>query len=195
MERFRPVAEPAEIFARLKEKFGDALVEFVPAATPYIVVKSESLRDVCLHLRTEGFGSLLCLSGLDTKGMKVSTKPLPADAPKTAKPEPSVEEIAVVYHIESMASGERIALRVGLDRTSPRVASVADIWKVANWHEREAYDMFGIIFEGHPNLTRILCPDDWQGFPLRKDYVFPTVYGEVPHARRVSGGEAVERDK
>jgi NADH-quinone oxidoreductase subunit C len=62
-------------------------------------------------------------------------------------------------------------LRVVLDREKPEVPSLSGIWKTADWHEREAYDFFGIQFTGHPNLTRILLPADWEGHPLRKDYV------------------------
>ena len=58
----------------------------------------------------------------------------------------------------------------------PEVPSVSGVWGIANWHEREAYDMFGIRFMGHPNLVRILCPDDWEGYSLRKDYEFPLEY-------------------
>ena len=58
--------------------------------------------------------------------------------------------------------------------------SVVRFWPAADWHEREAYDMFGIVFDGHPDLRRILCADDWEGFPLRKDYVFPREYHGIP---------------
>jgi len=63
-----------------------------------------------------------------------------------------------------------------VERADPRIPSVADLWPAAEWHEREAYDMMGIVYEGHENLRRILLPDDWEGFPLRKDYVPPKSY-------------------
>lgn len=137
------------------------------------------IRAVARNYHDRGFTSLICLSGVDTLGKKGETVP----------------RIFVVYHLENMTTGEKTVLRVELDREKPRVPTVSDIWKVANWHEREAFDMFGIIFEGHPDLTRILCCDDWVGHPLRKDYVFPTHYRDVPHARRVSGGEASLHEK
>jgi len=74
------------------------------------------------------------------------------------------------YHLLSLDRKERLRLRVRLPGAEPVVASVTPVWPTANWHEREACDLFGIRFEGHPDLTRILMPDDWEGHPLRKDY-------------------------
>jgi len=74
------------------------------------------------------------------------------------------------YHLLSLDRKERLRLRVRLPGAEPVVASVSAVWPTANWHEREAFDLFGIHFEGHPDLTRILMPDDWEGYPLRKDY-------------------------
>jgi NADH-quinone oxidoreductase subunit C len=74
------------------------------------------------------------------------------------------------YHLLSLDRKERLRLRVRLPGAEPVVASVTPVWPTANWHEREAFDLFGIRFEGHPDLTRILMPDDWEGYPLRKDY-------------------------
>ncbi len=84
----------------------------------------------------------------------------------------------VVYNLWSMRHNYRFFLKVFLPDTEPRVASLTDLWQGANWMEREAYDLFGIDFVGHPNLEKILTPDDLDGFPLRKD--FPLTY-EVPH--------------
>jgi len=74
------------------------------------------------------------------------------------------------YHLLSLDRKERLRLRVRLPGGEPVVASVTSVWPTANWHEREAFDLFGIRFDGHPDLTRILMPDDWEGYPLRKDY-------------------------
>jgi NADH-quinone oxidoreductase subunit C len=74
------------------------------------------------------------------------------------------------YHIVSHTYKERIRLRVLLDGESPAVDSITPIWPSANYYEREVFDLFGIRLEGHPNLRRIMLPDDWQGYPLRKDY-------------------------
>jgi NADH-quinone oxidoreductase subunit C len=76
----------------------------------------------------------------------------------------------VVYELTSMTYRRRIRLEVAVTAEDPTVQSVTSVYPTADWQEREAYDMFGVIFEGHPNLTRILMPDDWEGFPQRKDY-------------------------
>jgi len=185
------------IYDSLKEKFGEDVIELVDTTTPYIEVKASKIREIALCCREDGYDSLICLSGLDTKGQRAETKPLPADAEKGTKPAVPEEAIAVVYHLARTAPGETkpmFALKVTLDRNNPKVDSIHDIWRVADWHEREAYDMYGITFEGHPNLTRILCPDDWVGWPLRKDYIFPTEFHGVPHERWPSGDESEERE-
>ncbi|RMH57524.1 MAG: NADH-quinone oxidoreductase subunit C [Candidatus Hydrogenedentota bacterium] len=188
-----PLTPEEELFRALKEEFGEAIRELVSAASPYIVVEPARIRDVAFHLRDAfGFDSLMCLSGIDTLGQKHSTKPLPPGSPRSAKPEPIGEEIAVVYHIGSVTTRRKVALRAPLDRRTPRLPSVSSVWKVAAWHEREAFDMFGIVFEDHPNLTRILCPEDWVGHPLRKDYEMPKRYAAWEHARRPSAAELAE---
>jgi len=85
---------------------------------------------------------------------------------------PESGEFEVLYHLYSFETKEELALKVRVPRDAPTVVSVAGIWDGANWHEREAYDLFGIVFEGHPNLRRIMMTDDWVGHPLRKDYVY-----------------------
>ncbi len=76
----------------------------------------------------------------------------------------------VVYHLYSIKLNHRVRLKVKIPASNPRIDTVTNIWKTADWHEREAYDMFGIIFKGHPNLQRILTPEGFEGHPLRKDY-------------------------
>jgi NADH-quinone oxidoreductase subunit C len=83
---------------------------------------------------------------------------------------PSSPRFQLSYHIVSHTHKERIRLRVLLDGNSPAVESITSVWPSANFYEREVFDLFGISFEGHPNLRRIMMPDDWQGHPLRKDY-------------------------
>lgn len=89
-------------------------------------------------------------------------------------------ELVSVYHLIKISDNadraEEVRLKVFLPREDPRVPSVYWIWKGADWQERETYDMYGIIFEGHPNLKRILMPEDWVGFPLRKDYISPDFF-------------------
>jgi NADH-quinone oxidoreductase subunit C len=74
------------------------------------------------------------------------------------------------YHLLSLERRARLRLKVRLAGADPVVPSMVPVWPAANWHEREAFDLMGIRFEGHPDLTRILMPDDWEGYPLRKDY-------------------------
>jgi NADH-quinone oxidoreductase subunit C len=84
---------------------------------------------------------------------------------------PDTGQMEVIYTLYSIPFHVTLHLRVMLNREKPEVQSLSSIWKTADWHEREAYDFFGIQFLGHPNLTRILLPADWEGHPLRKDYV------------------------
>lgn len=74
------------------------------------------------------------------------------------------------YHLVSITHGVRVRLRVRVPEIDPVAESVTPVWPTANWHEREIFDLFGVRFEGHPDLTRILLPDNWEGYPLRKDY-------------------------
>jgi NADH-quinone oxidoreductase subunit C len=80
------------------------------------------------------------------------------------------QRLHVVYHLLSMTYRRRIRLEVALDIDDPHLPSVVEVYPTADWHERETWDMFGVIFDGHPALTRILMPDDWDGHPQRKDY-------------------------
>jgi NAD(P)H-quinone oxidoreductase subunit J len=90
------------------------------------------------------------------------------------------KELVSFYHLIRVTDNadrpEEVRLKVFLPRDNPRVSSVYWIWKAADWQERESYDMFGILYEGHPDLKRILMPEDWVGWPLRKDYVSPDFY-------------------
>jgi len=83
---------------------------------------------------------------------------------------PSEPRFEVVYHLHSVSRNERVRLKCLLAGQNPEIDSATAVWRSANWHEREAFDMFGIHFRNHPDLRRILMPDDWDGYPLRKDY-------------------------
>ncbi len=83
---------------------------------------------------------------------------------------PQEPRFEVVYHLLSISNKERVRLKVRLDGGSPAVDSVTSIWPAANYFEREVYDLFGVRFTGHPYLRRLLMPEDWEGYPLRKDY-------------------------
>jgi len=118
-----------------------------------IVVPREHIRRACEFLAAEPSLKFAYLSDITT----VDRFPL----------EPRFE---VNYHLISIENKMRLRLKVRLAGSDPNLLSVTPVWPTANWHERENFDLFGIRFEGHPDLTRILMPDDWEGFPLRKDY-------------------------
>jgi NADH-quinone oxidoreductase subunit C len=150
---------PEEIHKRLQDQFGENILEFNgEAPDPWVKIKPERTFEISKFLKQNSelaFDSLMCLSGMDYG----------ADS-----------NLGVVYSLYSMKNKHRITLRVDLPRDNPKVPSVETIWRTADWHEREAYDLFGIHFEGHPDLRRILCPDDWEGYPLRKDYIVQEYY-------------------
>lgn len=162
---------------RLKKKFGDKITGANSQnLDPWIEVAPAALADVCLYLRDEKdlrFNYLNCISGVDY---------LEPDPKKAAKVDwqPHTE---VVYHLWSLTHKHSLVLKVILPRWKgdvegelPEVPSVAAIWPTADWHEREVYDLSGVRFVGHPALRRILCPEDWVGHPLRKDYEMPLEY-------------------
>lgn len=165
------------VVEELKSKFGSAVVDTqLEGVDPWIEVTVEGLRDICRHLRDAPelrFDYLSCVSGVDY----LHTDPKKA---QKAEWEPHVE---VVYHLFSMTHKHSLVLKIKLPRWKdnksgqlPEVPTVSDIWSTADWHEREVYDLSGIWFVGHPNLRRILCPEDWVGHPLRRDYEMPLEY-------------------
>ena len=91
---------------------------------------------------------------------------------------PAEPRFEVVYHLHSVENNERLRLKCRLAGDAAEIDSVTSVWRSANWHEREVFDLFGIVFRGHPDLRRIMLPDDWEGHPLRKDYpVYGNKYG------------------
>ncbi|MBI4418216.1 MAG: NADH-quinone oxidoreductase subunit C [Ignavibacteriales bacterium] len=91
-----------------------------------------------------------------------------------------LKRFGIVYNLYSLKNKHRIRLKTFVDEDHPHVASVATVWETANWHERETYDMFGIVFDGHPDLRRIYMPDDFEYFPLRKDFPLMGIPGSIP---------------
>jgi NADH-quinone oxidoreductase subunit C len=164
---------PEAILRILQETFADEVVELVPEGVhPHAVVKPERWHDIALFLRDDerlGFDWLRSISGVDHIEDKLLTAVY--DLHATGKPDQPGE----LWHVRN-----EIAVKVRADRDNPHIPSVADVWPTANWHEREAYDLLGITFDGHPDLRRILCCDDWVGHPLRKDYEFPAEYHGIP---------------
>jgi len=101
----------------------------------------------------------------------------------TAVDWPARNVIELVYHLTSYVTGHELTVRAQVPRQDPKLPSVVDLFPVADWLEREQYDLLGVVFEGHPELRRLLMPDDWQGFPLRKDYVEGKFYRGMPTSR------------
>ena len=164
-----------EIFGLLKEKFGDSIIELngdKPTA-PLLVINALEVDKVCMYLRDNSellFDSLLNLSGVDdANGEKIKDE--------NGNEVINGGNLSVYYHIESTKLKHKLTIKVSTEREKPEVASLTEIWKCADWHEREAYDMYGIVFLNHPDLRRILMPYDWEhGYPLRKDYKNPEFY-------------------
>jgi len=148
-----------EIHEIVKRKFGDAVLEDrAEAPEPFLLVRPDALESIATFCRDEAtlrFDLLSAISGVDY---------------------PERSAIEVVYCLDSTAHNHWLVLKVSLPRQDPRVRTVENIWRTADWHERETYDLVGVVFEGHHNLVRILCPEDWEGHPLRKDYVMPESY-------------------
>jgi NAD(P)H-quinone oxidoreductase subunit J len=127
--------------------------------TEIIKVDRDGLLTLSAALKEDGFNYLQCQAGYD------------------AGPG---EDLVSMYHLlkvdDNAVRPEEVRVKVFLPRTDPRIPSVYWIWKTADWQERETYDMYGIVYEGHPNLKRLLMPEDWVGWPMRKDYISPDFY-------------------
>jgi NADH-quinone oxidoreductase subunit C len=156
--------EPLQIYERVKQRFGESVLQTVDKKPdPFIVVAPAALLEICRYLHDEPEVAMDCLSnetGVDYK-----------------------EHIEVVYHLFSYPHRHGAVLKVQLPRSEPRVATLEDIWKSANWMEREIFDLLGVTFEGHSDLRRILMPEDWPGHPLRKDFVEPLEYHGISTVR------------
>jgi NADH:ubiquinone oxidoreductase subunit C len=150
-----------------------------------LIVDPPRLVEACRHLRDEvGFNVLADITASDFLGWPSGPEDVagyigtargrsitaPGSWGLERLPEPKPKRFSLSYHLLRVSDAPiRVRVQVWLDPGEP-VATVIDVWPTADWHEREAYDLMGIVFEGHPNLVRILMEDDWQGHPLRKDY-------------------------
>lgn len=148
--------EAVDVLVELLDSDADRAIEsvIVDRGELTIVVSRDHIVDVCRHLRDDQdlrFEFSLGVSGVH----------YPADADR---------ELHAVYHLTSITHGRRLRLEVAVPNSDPHIPSTTSVYPTNNWHEREAYDFFGIIFDGHPGLARIEMPDDWVGHPQRKDY-------------------------
>jgi NADH-quinone oxidoreductase subunit C len=138
----------------LQEKFPEDVVEVVEfRGDTTIVVKPARIVDICKALRDDSSTSFKYLSMIAAIDYH-----------------PASPRFAVAYNLYSHRYHDRITVKAFLDDASPVIDSVTSVWSTADWHEREAFDLMGIKFKGHPGLKRLLLPSDWKGFPLRKEY-------------------------
>lgn len=150
------MATADEIERLVRDRFADAVEDsrqFRGELT--LTIRRENIVEVCRFLRDQPqlrFDFLVDLTAVDYLSMARQVR------------------FDVVYHLLSLEHGHRLRLKTGVPEDDPHIDSVVGIWPAADWYERETYDMFGIVFDGHPNLSRILMPDDWQVHPLRKDF-------------------------
>jgi NADH-quinone oxidoreductase subunit C len=172
---------PESIYARLEQAFPSWLVAHdLTAIDPWIEVKAEGLLELGRYLHEEPelkFDMLHCITAVDY---------FEPDAKKAAQVQwqPHLE---LIYHFSSAVHRHRLVLKVCRPRwlddkagQLPEVPSLSRIWRTAEWHEREVFDLMGVRFQGHADLRRILCPEDWVGHPLRKDYTMPAEYHGIP---------------
>lgn len=172
--------EPIVIAEKIKEVFPTEvkeIKEFRRQAS--VVLKKERIKEIIRFLNETPdlhFDYLEDLCGVDYLGRK--------------KP-----RFEVVYHLYSMKHRHMIRIKAEVPEDDCTIDSVVEIWKGANWHERECYDMFGITFNGHPDLRRILLPEDWEGHPLRKDYQLNSDLGEKEWKGMKEVVEVAEKNK
>jgi NADH-quinone oxidoreductase subunit C len=150
------MSDPSPLVARLREALPDCVVEdSVSCGDSVVRIAPERIVEVCRFLKDDPacrMTHLADLCGVDMVGL--------------GRPDPRFD---VVYHLFSVEHGQRLALHAAVAEGG-EIATVTGVWRGANWHEREAFDMFGIRFAGHPDLRRILMPEEFDAFPLRKDF-------------------------
>ena len=141
---------PDEVILVIKSQFGDAVkATEVKGVEARMDIHREKSYEILAALKGMGFDYLNCLSAVD----RIASG-----------------ELEAVYNLSSLSQPAKVLVRVRLPREDPITRSVVSLWSTADWHEREAFDMMGIRFDGHPDLRRILTSEDWVGYPLRKDY-------------------------
>ena len=164
------------IHAALVAKLGDAVGPMSPPSKdPFCVVQAGRWEEVCRCLKAEhGFDFLQDLTATD---------------------HPREGLLRLVAHFYGYGHRQMLIAKVELPRVGAKIATLARVWRAAEWMEREAFDMFGIVFDGHPDLRRVLLPDDWVGHPLRKDYVEAGGYREISNERDNPLDQYLELDR
>ncbi len=164
-----------EIYKILKEKYPESTGDLITGqpVEEFISIAPLKISEICLFLRDNEellFDNLMNLSGVDDANGENKKDETGANTIEGGT-------LGVFYHLESTKLRHKLTIKAAAPRENPEVASVAEIWYCANWHEREAFDLYGINFLNHPDLRRILMPYDWDaGYPLRKDYKNPEFY-------------------
>jgi NADH-quinone oxidoreductase subunit C len=158
--------DAAGVHARLREQFGDVVGPLEgTGVNASATVDAARIRDVAAFCKDDPSLRFDCLSNLSG-----------VDYPKQ-------QHIQIVYHLLSYPLRHVFVLKVNANRDDPVVATVSSVWSHADWQEREVFDLLGVTFDGHPDLRRILMPEDWPGHPLRKDFVEPEEYHGIPTSR------------
>ena len=143
----------ATILSKIKKRLPGAVLDITEFAGEHILhVQGEDILKVLTELKENGFNFLADLTAIDNLTLG------------------GFERFAVSYHVLSHKTTERVTVKAYISEEKPSLPSVESLWKTADWQEREVFDLYGIKFEGHPNLIRIMNPDDYDGYPLRKDY-------------------------
>jgi NADH-quinone oxidoreductase subunit C len=147
--------EPLQIADKLKERFPEEVLEVKEfRGQVSVTVRKGRILEICRFLHDASdlyLDYLIDLCGVDYLGKKAN-------------------RFEVVYHLYSIRHRHALRLKAEVPENDARIDSVMPVWIGVNWHERECYDLFGIVFAGHPDLRRVLLPEDWEGYPLRKDY-------------------------
>ena len=143
----------ATILSKIKERLPGAVLDITEFAGEHILhVQGQDILKVLTELKDDGFNFLADLTAIDNLTLG------------------GFERFAVSYHLLSHKTAERVTVKAYISEEKPSLPSVESLWKTADWQEREVFDLYGIKFEGHPNLIRIMNPDAFEGYPLRKDY-------------------------
>ena len=143
----------ATILSKIKERLPGAVLDITEFAGEHILhVKGQDILKVLTELKDDGFNFLADLTAIDNLTLG------------------GFDRFAVSYHLLSHKTTERATVKAYISEEKPSLPSVESLWKTADWQEREVFDLYGIKFEGHPTLIRIMNPDDYDGYPLRKDY-------------------------